>query len=251
MQIDIMRKLFFLSFLFLSANLYAQSDTTKWLRAFPITDYMVDLNDSTRLVQLQMQDGLSLKDKQFGVMYGVYNGSKDEAVQKGYGRCNLIKGDYYYFSIGNNTSGLAFKKGDLIYILMDKTDIYFGQIPKLASHFIRLQNVYEEPLFDRYAIFNNWSEEDEKRIIDSMVADIKFTGKYFIENNPSVDKPINSGDYKGKKTLYVMAECKPVDVYNFLEYMIARPRLYAGRDWKVSEIFATWLSEGAPIPIKD
>lgn len=131
------------------------------------------LNDSTRLVQLQMQDGLSLKDKQFGVMYGVYNGSKDEAVQKGYGRCNLIKGDYYYFSIGNNTSGLAFKKGDLIYILMDKTDIYFGQIPKLASHFIRLQNVYEEPLFDRYAIFNNWSEEDEKRIIDSMVADIK------------------------------------------------------------------------------
>jgi hypothetical protein len=88
-------------------------------------------------------------------------------------------------------------------------------------------------------------------VIDSIVADIKFTGNYFIENNPAIDKPINSGDYKGKKTLYVMSECGPGDVIKFLDYVIARPRLYAGREWKVSEIFATWLSEGAPTVIKD
>lgn len=250
-QIDVMRKLIFLSLFFQSFSLYAQTDTTKWLRAFPITDYMIDLNDSTRLVQLQLPDDLPLKDKQLGIIYGVYNGSKNETVQKGYGRCNLIKGNYYYFSIGNNTSGLALKKGDLLYTFMDKTDIYFGLIPRLASHFIRLQNVYEEPLFDRYSVFNNWSKEDEQKLIDSLVADIKFTGKYFIENNPSIDKPIISGDYKGKKTLYVMTECKQVDVSNFINYIIARPRLYAGKDWKISEIFATWLSEGAPTVIKD
>jgi len=84
-----------------------------------------------------------------------------------------------------------------------------------------------------------------------MVVDIQFTGKYFIENEPSDDKPINSGDYKGRKTLYVMSVCKASDVKNFLDYIIARPRLYAGKDWKVSEIFATWLSEGAPKVIKD
>lgn len=90
-----------------------------------------------------------------------------------------------------------------------------------------------------------------KKLVDSLVADIRFTGNYFIENNPSIDKPISSGTYKGKKTLHVMAACNSRDVRNFLDYIIARPRLYAGKDWKIAEIFATWLSEGAPVPIKE
>ncbi len=246
-----MRKLIFVYCILLSVRCFAQTDTSKWLRAFPITDYMVDLNDSTKVVQIQMRDGLSLKDKQLGIIWGVYNSTRDEAVQKGYGKCNLIKSDFYYFTIGHNESGLTLKKGDLLYTFMDKTNIYRGRIPQLASHFIRLQDVYEQPLFDRYNVFEYWTESDEKKMIDSMAADIKFTGNYFIENNPSIDKPINSGDYKGKKTLYVMAECKAQDVVKFLDYVIARPRLYAGRDWKMSEIFATWLSEGAPTVIND
>ncbi|MBP6415446.1 MAG: hypothetical protein KA330_03230 [Chitinophagaceae bacterium] len=245
-----MRKIiFFLSILF-CINCFGQTDTSKWLRAFPITAYIVDMNDTTKLVQLQMPDGLSLNDKQPGVVWGMYDGSKEAAVEKGYGRCNLIKGDYYYFTISNNKSGVPLKEGDLLYTMMDKTAIFYGQGPKLASHFIRLQNVYEEPLFDRYNIFNYWTEQEEQNLIDSMVSDIQFTGKYFIENNPSMDKPIISGDYKGQKTLYVMAECQPGDVKKFLDYVIARPRLYAGRDWKISEIFATWLSEGAPTIIR-
>lgn len=248
---DDMRKLFFAFFIFLSISCFAQADTSKWLRAFPITDYMVDINDTVKLVQVQMPEGYRLKDKQLGIIWGLYDGSKEATVQKGYGKCNLIKENYYYFTISNNTSGLPLKKGDLLYTFMEKTAIYYGQIPKLASHFIRLQDVYEAPLFDRYNIFSNWTEADEKKLIDSMVADIKFTGKYFIENNPSMDKLISSGDYQGKKTLYVMADCKPGDVMKFLDYVIARPRLYAGKDWKISEIFATWLSEGAPTVIKD
>jgi hypothetical protein len=212
-----MRRLIFPVLAFLSIQSQAQTDTATWLRAFPITDYMVALNDSTKVVQLEMPDGLVIKEKQLGMLYGVYNGSRDKAVQKGYGRCHLIKGNYYYFAIGHNTSGLSLEKGDLVYTMMDKTPIYYGRIPKIAAHFIRLQNVYETPLFDRYTIFSNWTEKDEKNIVDSMVADIRFTGKYFSENN----------------------------------YMIARPRLYAGREWKIAELFATWLSEGAPTVLKD
>jgi len=246
-----MRKTIFLSLLFLSARCFGQTDTSKWLRAFPVTDYMVDINDSIKLVQVQMPDGYSVPEKQMGIIYGVYENSKESAVQKGYGKCNLIKGDYYYFSIGNNTSGLPLKKGDLLYTFINKTAIYYGRIPKLALHFIRFQDVYEEPLFDRYSIFSYWTEMDEKKVLDSMVADIRFTGKYFIENDPSMDKPITKGDYKGKKTLYVMAGCTTTDVKTFLDYVIARPRLYAGKDWKVSEVFATWLSEGAPTVINE
>jgi hypothetical protein len=246
-----MRRLIFPVLAFLSIQSQAQTDTATWLRAFPITDYMVALNDSTKVVQLEMPDGLVIKEKQLGMLYGVYNGSRDKAVQKGYGRCHLIKGNYYYFAIGHNTSGLSLEKGDLVYTMMDKTPIYYGRIPKIAAHFIRLQNVYETPLFDRYTIFSNWTEKDEKNIVDSMVADIRFTGKYFSENNPSMDVLITSGDHKGKKTFYMMIQAQPALVHQFLDYMIARPRLYAGREWKIAELFATWLSEGAPTVLKD
>lgn len=243
-----MRKLIILLGVILSTGVYAQTDTTKWLRGFPITDYIVVLNDSVKVVQLEMPDGCAIKDKQLGLMYGVYNTSRDETVQKGYGKCHLIKGAYYYFTIGHNNSGLELKKDDLLYTFMDKTNIYYGLIPKIASHFIRLQSVYENPFFDRYNIFLQWTEKDEQQVLDSLVADINFTGKYFMENDPSMDKLINSGDYEGKKTLAIMAGCKTADIKKFLEFIIARPRSYAGKEWKVSEIFATWLVNGAPGP---
>jgi hypothetical protein len=245
-----MQRLFFLFLLFISSILQAQTDTGKWLRAFPITDYIVDLNDSTKLVQLEMPEGYTLKEKQPGLLYGVYNTSRDDAVKKGYGRCHLIKGQYYYFAIGHNTSGLPVQKGDLLYTNLDKTNIYYGLVPKIAAHFIRLLNVYGEPLFDRYTIFFKWTGGDEMTLIDSMLNDIKFTGRYFLNNAPAVNVPVKSGDYKDQKALDVMMACKREDVIDFLDYIIARPRLYAGKEWKLSEIFATWLVEGAPKVIK-
>ena len=70
---------------------------------------MVKLNDSTNLVQIQMPDAYSLKEKQLGLIWGVYDKSKEEAIEKGYGSCHLIKGDYYYFAIGHNTRGKELK----------------------------------------------------------------------------------------------------------------------------------------------
>lgn len=246
-----MRKLLFYLLLLSSANSFAQSDSTKWLRAFPITAYMVDLDDTTKIVQLEMPEGLIIKDKQPGIIYGVYRTAKDDAVEKGYGKCNLIKGQYYYFSIRNNKSGQPLQHGDLLYTMMEKTNIYYGRITQLAGHFIRLQNVYGDPFYDRYTLFSKWTANDEQKLIDSVIMDIKFTGNYFINNDPSMNVFIKGGDYKGKRVLDVMTQCGPADIENFIDYMIARPRLYAGKEWKISEIFATWLSEGAPTVIKN
>lgn len=245
-----MRKLILAVFLMPCINCLAQTDTTKLFRGFPITDYIVDLNDSAKVVQLEMPEGITLKEKQLGVMYGVYTTSKDDAVEKGYGRCNLIKGQYYYFSIMHNNSGLRLQKGDLLYVSMDKPAVFLGRYPRLAAHFIRLLDVEDKPFYDRYLIFNHWTADDEKQLTDSLVKDIRFTGDYFLQNSPSMNQLISSGDYQGKKLLEVMGLCKNEDVEDFLDYMIARPRLYAGKEWKVSEIFATWLSNGAPKVVK-
>ncbi|MCX6319614.1 MAG: hypothetical protein NTW29_20215 [Bacteroidetes bacterium] len=247
-----MRNYFIAVFLILfsgvSAN--AQADTTKWLRAFPITDYMVSLNDSVKVVQLEMPEQVQLKEKQLGLLYGKYKTSINDAVEKGYGRCHLIKSNYYYFSIGKNKSGLPFEKGDLLYVNMPPTSIYYGRIPRLAGHFIKLLNVYEDPLYDRYLIFDKWTISDENKLTDSLVADIRFTGDYFLQNNPAMNVTIATGDFAGRKVLEVMSHCTRKDVEDFLDYILARPRLYAGGEWKVAEIFATWANSGAPKVIK-
>ncbi len=246
-----MKGLIFFSFIFLVQISLAQGDTSRWLRAFPLTDYMLEINDSTTLVQVKLSDGLSIKEKQVGLVRGVYRNTKTDTTQKGYGRCSLIKGDYYYFAIGHNKSGVTIKKDDLLYTFIKKSNVYDGQLLKLASHFITLQNIYEKSLYDPISIYDQWEKTDETSLIDSMVADIKFTGNYFQANNPSMDVLAKDGRFKGKKTFSVMISCQPGYVKDFLDYVIARPRLYAGREWKISEIFATWVSEGAPTIIKE
>jgi hypothetical protein len=251
LQKNNMKYLFFFHLLLLSITGFSQKDTTKWARAFPITDYMIELNDSNLVVQVELPEGLQLKEEQLGVIYGVYKKVKEDAVQKGYGRCYLIKGNYYYFTIGNNTSGLELKEGDLLYTMMSKTNIYYGYIPKMASHFISLMNVYDSALYDRYLIFNDWTKEKETKLIDLMIQDIQFTGKYFLDNSPEMNRSIESGDYKGRKTLDVMIGCTTADIHDFFDYILARPRNYAGHSWKISEIFATWITEGAPKVVRE
>lgn len=229
----------------------AQTDTSKLLRAFPVTDYLVELSDSVKIVQLHLPDGPAIKDKQIGLLRGVYNNVHSDTSMIGAGRCHLIKGNYYYFSINHKTSGRIPKENDLLYALVDRPTVYNGSIIKIAAHYIGMKNVYETPLFDRYQIFQKWTAKDEKACIDSMRTDIQFTGDYFLNNDPSMNVKVTGGKYKGQMVLNVMIKCVNEDVKDFLDYIIARPRLYAGREWKISETFATWLSEGAPTIIKE
>lgn len=241
-----MKKMTIALFLAAAVSASGQTDTSKWLRAFPITGYIMDLNDSVKLVQVELPEGLSFSNKQPGLVRGVYTSDHSDTVQKGYGRCHLIKGNYYYFTIGNNTSGSRLKAGDLLYTFMDRSGQYYGRVPKLASHFIRLQDIYENNFYDRYTVFENWTKEAEATLLDSMAADTRFTGKYFLENDSSMNQRITKGYYKDRPLLQVMQDCQPSDIQFFIDYIIARPRLYAGRQWKLSEIFATWLVAGAP-----
>lgn len=99
-----MKKLLFIACLFTTIIAYAQ-ETEQQARAFPITDYMVDLNDSIKLVQLQLPDGISIPEKKVGLLKGMYRDKRSDTITIGAGRCQLIKGDYYYFAINYKKSG--------------------------------------------------------------------------------------------------------------------------------------------------
>lgn len=245
-------------FLLLFAALHSSAQDNQQVRAFPITDYIVDLDDSTKVVQLQMPASVTIPEKKLGLLKGMYRDRSADTVTIGSGRCHLIKENYYYFAIHLKSKTVLPRAGDLIYVMMgadgENTNrepalVYQGLVPRLAAHYIGLKNVYDTPLYNRFSVFIYWKKDMEDRLIDSLVADIRFTGDYFLKNNPTMNVPIKSGPREVKMLFNTMITCTRQDVIDFLEYMIARPILYAGHEWKGSEVFATWLSEGGPTVI--
>lgn len=238
------------SLLVVPSLIFSQTATTQSPRAFPITNYMVDLNDSIKIVQILLGEETTIAEKQVGLLKGRYRDQKSDTATIGIGRCNLIKGTYYYFTINYQQSGVIPREGDLLYTMVNKTGTYEGRLTKLAANYIVIQDVYDSPWLDRYSIFTNWSVEQERSALDSMMRDIRFTADYYLKNSPSMNLKISSGRYDGKLVFNAMLEGTLTDLTDFIDYMNARPRLYAGNKWKISEVFATWLTSGAPTPVK-
>ncbi|MCB0740456.1 MAG: hypothetical protein KDB92_05295, partial [Chitinophagaceae bacterium] len=70
-----MRKfLLFIFCSFMAVSSPAQEDSASIVRAFPITSYILTLNDSTILVQLEMPEVVKLYKNQLGILVGKYEG---------------------------------------------------------------------------------------------------------------------------------------------------------------------------------
>ena len=247
----IMKKIILL--LCILGSLYARSqfDSLSWARSFPITGYMLSLTDSIKLVQVQLPPSVVIKEGQMGIVKGIYRGDYADTNMLGGGRCQLIKGDYYYFAIRVPESRASPREGDLLYMILNGAAVFRGMITQLACYYIGLQDVYETPFYDRFGVFEKWTQQDEEALIGKLLEDVAFTGKYFLENNPAMNAKIESGRFAGQMVLNAMINSERSDITGFLEYMILRPKLYAGKEWKFSEIFATWLAAGTPGLVKN
>ena len=224
---------------------FADAQEEKMLRSFPITDYIVGETDSIKIVQVYLPDEKIIKEKQVGILYGKYETNMSDTGLIGTGKCHLIKGDYYYFGIKCNTKQP--KAGDLIYMMVPATSVHKDKLQDIAARSITLTDVYDNHFFKPFMVFNDWTLIDEVVTMDSMINDVRFTGKYFKQQDSSMNQVITKGPYAGKKLLDLMMVAQTADLEEFFNYMIARPALYAGRTWKLSEVYATWLSEGAPM----
>lgn len=219
--------------------------------AFPITDYMVKANDSLTIVQIKLQPGLSITEKAAGILKAAYSLTDTSTADLGTGKCQLIKADYYYFGIFTNNAKRKPKQGDLVYTFAELKNNYTGLLFKLASHNITITSVEENLIIDFNTALNIKDAAAEKAIIDSMVKDVIYTGKVMMEQNNNQDMDITSGRFKGKRLFATMQAVTGKDVTDFIKYIIARPKKYAGNTWKFSEIFATWITSGTPTVIEN
>jgi hypothetical protein len=233
-------------------SLLAQQDSIEKVVAFKITDYIRPLTDSSSVVQVYKPVSYPavIRDKQPGVLYHCYkNGTKPDTALIGWGRCSLIKGDYYYFGIRLKKDQQP-SEGDIIYLKMKIPYRYDGLLLNVMNHSISFTNVYGQNFMKSDAVFTN-TKNDELSMLDSMVNDIKFTGIAMLQQIPDQNQLIKDGLYNGKKLFEAMQDVKRNELELFLKYMIARPKIYAGNTWKISEIMATWMTGGTPTVIEN
>lgn len=248
-----MRVPFILFMLFFSSNqLLAQKDSVEKIFAFKITGYIKPLTDSSVVVQIIKPDSfpVSIQDKQLGVLYHCYkNGTTLDTAMIGWGRCNLIKADYYYFGIRLQKMQAA-SDGDLIYLKVKVPCVYDGLLLSVMNHAVEFTSIYGENFMNSNAIFTN-TKKDELNILDSMLSDIHFTGAAMLQEMPAQNQLITDGIYKGKKIFESLQIIKRNELELFLKYVAARPKNYAGNSWKISETFATWMAGGTPTVVEN
>jgi hypothetical protein len=240
-----------LSFL-ISHKALAQKDSVEKLVAFKITDYIKVLNDSSVAVQVLNPASFPVKiaDKKLGVLYHAYKpGIVLDTAMIGWGRCNLIKSEYYYFGIRLQKKQQA-SEGDIIYLKTKVPYVYDGLLLNVMNHAIQFTNVYGDTFMNSNALFTN-TKKDEQNILDSMLTDIQYTGNAMLQQIPEQNQMITDGIYKGKKLFAAMQIVKRNELELFLKYIIARPKNYAGNTWKISETFATWMVGGTPTVVEE
>ena len=232
--------------LFLFLNSFSQKDSVDVLFAYRITDYQVKLNDSVTVVQINLPDALplSISEKQIGILKHRYQNGTLDTTLIGWGRCHLIKGNYYYFAI-NKYHQEEPEQGDLLYTKC-KTPVYYKSLLfDINRHAISLTTVDESQFYHAAEIFQ-LDEQKEKALFDSMVADIRVTGTAMKKQLPGQNQLIEGGLFNGKRLFDAMEMTTRRQMEEFLKYIVARPERYAGNTWKLSEIYATWMVNKTP-----
>jgi hypothetical protein len=239
----------FFSCLFVVLHVNAQQDK-KEVFALPITSYIVAANDSVTVVQVEMPPGFNviIEKEQLGLMRHNYSNSKD-TTGIGWGRCQLIKSNYYYFAMHCHDKSIKPQKDDMVYTMVGYPAALKGRIFGLVKNAIYFQHVTEEKFYD-FITPASMNEQQENSLIDSLVADIKYTGKEMLKQNNGQDQDVKGGIFDGKKLFAAMQTVTRAHVKDFIDYVLARPQKYAGNNWKIAETFATWMVNSTPTVIK-
>jgi Uncharacterized protein conserved in bacteria len=103
-----------------------------------------------------------------------------------------------------------------------------------ATKFVSLRSLRDETAADAAAPF------------EAMAEDIRYAGREF-GDSPQLTAPLKAGRYKNRSVRQVMETVGREDLTAFAQFVLSFPGKYMGRDWKVSEVFATWVLNEAPV----
>lgn len=220
-----------------------------WLVSYPITSYILE-EDNVVIVQAHIPNDLAalkIEKDAYTILKKSYSNDADAEDKEGAAmKCMLIKGEYHYLACKSADIAFTPVAGDLLYYFIKKPSTAKLSLVPVASKSISFSDVNDNEICNAGAVLTKWSKAQNAKAIDEMIKDIKTVGNYYLENGEIENYAINEGRYKGRKLFDVMVSCTAADVDAFLKYVAKRFNKYAGQNWKISEVFATWVNAGGP-----
>lgn len=191
------------------------------------------------------------------------NGKCNQTLGKGKDRDDQRIGDANIIGIKSDTavcqvklystgiSSDSLRRGDIISfdVSIPKKSVRSIFFDVQALHIIFL-DINKQPFYSLNSLLQN----DGRAVQDSILKKIKedivetYEGvKDMFDDSAAIKKPLPKGRYKGKTVLEVMRDVTEDDVLDFLFFVRSYPGKYMGNEYKISETFATWALNFAPV----
>ncbi len=173
------------------------------------------------------------------------DGQKDTST-KAVGIVESITTQYINAKIPADKFYSTFSSTAMAYFLTPKNTLRKDIFYKFARMQIGFKSVEDSVIFNPTAHLSIFTKEIEENILTAMLNDIHYTASAMIDQSDGQQQTINGGDFDGKPLFETMQIVTSADLKNFLNYVWARPEIYTGQNWKISEIFATWMVNQTP-----
>ncbi|MBB2144532.1 CHAT domain-containing protein [Pedobacter sp. LMG 31464] len=198
---------------------------------------------------------LGVKIGQQGKVYGVHSNEKPNRSQKELGFSTIVRimGDTIIAKTTLYKPTITDEKvaiGDYLVLEINlPINNYNSLFYDLALMQITFTDVSKTPLYSLKQILTKDSKALEDSILIKSIADIKeiYDRVKDDESFTSLRVKMPEGRYAGKTTLEVMSKTTKADIIAFLKFVKSYPGKYVGNQYKIAEVFATWVVNKAPL----
>lgn len=201
-----------------------------------------DPQKSTQTAILRCQAGNKINTQATMEVWGKYTANDPErAIVLGYAKVTKVRENDVEVRIELLDAAQPVTEGDFVMVPIDISPS-MSKYRVLVKNSIRLQD--GEGNFLPY-----WNEGElalsltDGQIHAMLKNDIQMVAKFMREE---MTHTIAKGKYEGQSLFDVMEKVTEEDLVQFMSFIDQNPLAYRGNDWKIAEIYATWLDNGMP-----
>lgn len=140
-----------------------------------------------------------------------------------------------------NTSGVVEMP-----VLVSST-VYRGLLFDLYLNGITFLDNFKKPIVTLEEVLAANDDSGEKKALAAMVE----AGKEVVEFTTNMKEQVSHGKWQGARITGILEVSAPDDYRAFLRFVRDYPGKYIGKSWKISETYATWLINDAPLSNRD
>lgn len=238
-----------LSFLYVACHiLVAQNQKISFVN-FPVAALELQnpghvLSDKNiYIAEIELNGFFEFEEKAGGKVFALAeNGQKNRKTFVGVATIHKQKENSISLKVVTE-KGISLQIGDLIQL----PTIVENEANTLAYDLFRFRinflNSYDDKLFDCEE-WETYRAESEMALIQTLADEVRYYGGEMRGKMPSM--LLQGGKYKDLDLFDAMVRTSAEDMRSFLHFIRSYPAHYAGQDWKIAEIYVTWLTHNMP-----